>query len=343
MVQRRSDIAAQLRRRLVTELHLGLRRPGDRLPSTRDLARELRADPRVVLAAYRELEDDGLVEFRPRSGVYVAESALTGQSSLPRLAAWALEIFVEGLSRGVPAPELPERLRRCLETLRLHATCVECNHDQLHSLCQELHRDYGFDTTPLELDALNANGEEARTLLKRTDILVTTAFHAAEVKRVAERVGKPWFAITIGSEFIGEMSRLMNEGPVYIVGTDDRLRGKMRMIFEPVPHGENLRVVIVGQDDLGVIPSDAPTYVMKRVRDVPDDVLSALPNLAHLHPMERVFSPESARELLGFILHANTTAMAAQMAATPNTTPNTTPSRIIQPRNPAAKDARRHP
>ncbi|MGI8547269.1 MAG: GntR family transcriptional regulator, partial [Gemmatimonadaceae bacterium] len=213
MVQRRGDIATQLRQRLVAELHLGLRRPGDRLPSTRDLARELQADPRVVLAAYRELEDDGLVEFRPRSGVYVAEFAFTGRSSLPRLAAWALELFVEGLGRGVPAPELPERLRRCLETLRLHATCIECNLDQLHSLCHELHRDFGLDTTPLELDALNADGEEARAILRRTDILVTTSLHAADVKRAAERVGKPWFAITIGSELISEMTRLLRDGP----------------------------------------------------------------------------------------------------------------------------------
>lgn len=315
MVQRRGDIATQLRQRLVAELHLGLRRPGDRLPSTRDLARELQADPRVVLAAYRELEDDGLVEFRPRSGVYVAESALTGRSSLPRLAAWALEIFVEGLGRGVPAPELPERLRRCLETLRLHATCIECNLDQLHSLCHELHRDFGLDTTPLELDALNADGEDARAILRRTDILVTTSLHAADVKRAAERVGKPWFAITIGSELISEMTRLLRDGPVYIIGTDERVRGKMRTIFQPVSGSENLHVMIVGQDDLGAIAPDAPTYVMKRVRDV----LGALPNLAHLHPMDRVFSRESARELLGFILHANTTAMAAQTASTPNT------------------------
>ncbi|MGI8549155.1 MAG: hypothetical protein ACR2M1_17840, partial [Gemmatimonadaceae bacterium] len=225
------------------------------------------------------------------------------------------ELFVEGLGRGVPAPELPERLRRCLETLRLHATCIECNLDQLHSLCHELHRDFGLDTTPLELDALNADGEDARAILRRTDILVTTSLHAADVKRAAERLGKPWFAITIGSELISEMTRLLRDGPVYIIGTDERVRGKMRTIFQPVSGSENLHVMIVGQDDLGAIAPDAPTYVMKRVRDV----LGALPNLAHLHPMDRVFSRESARELLGFILHANTTAMAAQMASTPNT------------------------
>lgn len=314
MVKRRSDIAAQLRERLVAELHLGIRRHGDRMPSTRDLAQELHADPRVVVAAYRELEKDGLVEFRPRSGVYVAESALTVRSSLPRVAAWALDIFVDGLSRGVPAPELSDRLRRCLETLRLHATCIECNLDQLHSLCHELHRDYGLETTALDLDALNTDGEDALPLLRRTDILVTTSFHAAEVKRIAERVGKPWFAITIGSELISEITRMLRDGAVYIVGTDERLRAKMQMIFQRVPGSENLHVVIVGQDDLGTIPSDAPTYIMKRVRDVPGDVLGTLPKLAHLHPMDRVFAPESARDLLGFILHANTTAMAAQTA-----------------------------
>lgn len=308
VVQRRHDIAAKLRQRLVSELHLGLRRPGDRMQSTRDLAREFGADHRVVLAAYRELEQDGLVEFRPRSGVYVTEAALAGGASLPRLAAWALEVFVEGLARGVPAPELPERLRRCLETLRLHATCIECNHDQLHSLCQELHRDYGLDTTPIEIDELESGNDAARRQLGRTDLLVTTPFHAAEVKRIAERAGKPWFAIALASDLSEEMTRLLQQGPVYVVATDTRFRDKVRAIFAQVPNNDNMHVVITGEDDLDAIPANAPTYVMKSARDV----LGALPKLAHLRPMDRVFSKESARELLRFILRANVAAMASQ-------------------------------
>lgn len=311
MVQRRHDIAAQLRQRLIAELHLGLRKPGDRLPSARDVAHALDADHRVVLAAYRELARDGLVEFRPRSGVYVAEAALAGGDLLPRLAEWALEVFVEGLARAVPAPELPERLRRCLETVRLRATCVECNLDQLHSLCVELHRDYGLESTALELDALAAESDETRAILRDTDLIVTTSFHAAAVKRVAERAGKPWLAIAIRTDIIAEMMRLLRDGPLYIVGTDPRFREKVRAIFEPVPDHHNVRVLIAGRDDLNAIPANAPTYVVKRVRQV----LGALPNLAHLHSLDRVFSRDSARELLAFILRANVAAMQAQMAA----------------------------
>jgi len=315
VIQRRREIAAKLRQRLVSELHLGLRRPGDRMPSTRDLARQFGADHRVVLAAYRELEQDGLVEFRPRSGVYVSDAALSGGASLPRLAAWALEVLVEGLARGVPAPELPERLRRCLETLRLHATCIECNFDQIHSLCHELHRDYGLDTTPMELEALEADASGARTNIRRTDLLVTTPFHAAAVKRIADRAGKPWFAIALASDLIEEMTRLLQQGPVYIVGTDPRFRDKVRAIFAPVPSSENMRVLIVGEDDLGAIPPAAPTYVMKRAREM----LGPASTLAHLRPMDRVISEESARELLRFILHANVAAMASQAGSDGNT------------------------
>lgn len=311
MVQRRHDIAGKLRQRLVSELHLGLRRPGDRMASTRELAQEFGADHRVVLAAYRDLERDGLVEFRPRSGVYVAETALAGGASLTRLAAWALEVFVQGLARGVPAPELPERLRRCLETLRLHATCIECNLDQVHSLCEELHRDYGLETTPLEIQALEAEDDASRRQLRRTDLLVTTPFHAAAVKRVAERAGKPWFAIALASDLIEEMTRLLQQGPVYIVGTDVRFRDKVRAIFAPVPNSENMHVMILGEDDLVGIPPDAPTYVMKRAREV----LGTPPNLAHLRPLDRVFSQESARELLRFVLQANVAALASQMGS----------------------------
>jgi DNA-binding transcriptional regulator YhcF (GntR family) len=51
MVQRRTEIAATLRQRLLSGLHLGMLRPGGKLPTVRELARELGTDPRVVLAA----------------------------------------------------------------------------------------------------------------------------------------------------------------------------------------------------------------------------------------------------------------------------------------------------
>ena len=74
--RRRPQIANELRGRIERALMTGALAHGDRLPSTREMGAELDADPRVVLAAYRDLAGEGLVELRPRSGVYVARHTL---------------------------------------------------------------------------------------------------------------------------------------------------------------------------------------------------------------------------------------------------------------------------
>lgn len=53
----------------------GTLRPGDRIPSVRELSRSKDASVSSVLSAYRVLEDRGLVESRPQSGYYVRAAA----------------------------------------------------------------------------------------------------------------------------------------------------------------------------------------------------------------------------------------------------------------------------
>src|SRR6266536_3218279 len=64
-----------IREQLVTQVILGILSddlaPGQRLPSTRELARRFRLHPNTVSAGYRELEQRRWVEFRHGSGVYV--------------------------------------------------------------------------------------------------------------------------------------------------------------------------------------------------------------------------------------------------------------------------------
>lgn len=67
-----------LREQLVTQIVLGILTrempPGQRLPSTRELARRFDIHPNTASAAYRELEQEGWVEFRHGSGVFVANA-----------------------------------------------------------------------------------------------------------------------------------------------------------------------------------------------------------------------------------------------------------------------------
>jgi GntR family transcriptional regulator len=51
----------------------GALRPGDALPSVRDLAREQRINPNTVAKAYQRLADAGVVEARRGEGTFVAE------------------------------------------------------------------------------------------------------------------------------------------------------------------------------------------------------------------------------------------------------------------------------
>lgn len=303
MPQRREEIADILRQRVVAGLHLGLLRPGTRLPSVRILGAEFEADPRVVLAAYRLLEADKLVEMRPRSGVFVADTAASAGETLPQTAEWVVDVLAQAIGRGVPAIEFPERVRRCLTTVSLHAACIECNQDQIAGLCRELARDYGLTTTAVDLASLDSAVPPRG--VREADLLVTTSHHAREVQQVAERLAKPWIAVSHRPEFVAEATRLLARGPLYFVATDPRFAEKLARIFASAAGAGNLRVLVLGRDDVSTIPADAPVYVMPAARaELEDPALQA-----RVIPAPRVFSAESASALLSFIVSANIAAI----------------------------------
>jgi len=60
-------------------VRLGVLRPGDQLPTVKDVVGTLTVNPNTVLKAYRELEHEDLVEGRPGLGTFVIRS-LAGPS-----------------------------------------------------------------------------------------------------------------------------------------------------------------------------------------------------------------------------------------------------------------------
>ena len=80
-----------LYRQLATQVQLAILsgdlKPGERLPSTRELARRFRIHPNTVSAGYRQLGRDGWVEHRHGSGVFIQSevaAALTPEQVLDR-------------------------------------------------------------------------------------------------------------------------------------------------------------------------------------------------------------------------------------------------------------------
>lgn len=67
---------------------------GDKMPSVRELAQELRMNPNTVMRAYQELERDGLTEKRRGQGTFVTSSPERVEAFRKDLAAKYIDAFL---------------------------------------------------------------------------------------------------------------------------------------------------------------------------------------------------------------------------------------------------------
>ena len=79
-----------------------------RLPSVRDLSRQLVINPNTVARVYTELERDGVLNTRPGLGVFVAQprNDLTRRARKDRLTALADQLLTEAVHLAFSADEV---------------------------------------------------------------------------------------------------------------------------------------------------------------------------------------------------------------------------------------------
>ncbi len=141
-----------VREQLTTQIVLGIvsrdLKPGQRLPSTRELARRFAIHSNTVSAAYRDLAGRGWVELRRGSGIYVREHPGGEHPSggegleLDHLIAGFLQAARE---RGYSLKEIQARVRRLLELQPPdHFLVVEPNEELRAILVTEISQATGF-------------------------------------------------------------------------------------------------------------------------------------------------------------------------------------------------------
>lgn len=321
---RRDAVIDTLRQRFLSAAHLGLLKPGDKLPSAREVALELGVDRRVVLAAFRFLEREGVLALRERSGIYFAPAAAPHAGLDARRVEWVSDFVAEGVSRGVPVHALADEVHRAVSTLRLRAACVECNDDQIDALCAELRGDYGLEASGVALDPLrdasallgadeecedeDLDASRAPAALRRADVLITTPFHASDVKLVAERLRKPWLVVDVRADVFAELARLLERGPAFAVVADHRFARKLELIYRSTAGARHFRALVAGRDDLTQLPAGAPTYVTRLARER----LAGTVLPIHEIPAVRGLSAASTRDVVAFIVRANMEAIGGR-------------------------------
>ena len=100
--RRDSPMFVQLSEALANDIRIGRLKPGDPLPGTRALATRLRVHRNTIIAGYRELMAQGLVQARRGGGTFVADEALTTLQALDRSPR-----AVRGRTYFIPPPPQP--------------------------------------------------------------------------------------------------------------------------------------------------------------------------------------------------------------------------------------------
>jgi hypothetical protein len=234
----------------------------------------------------------------------VAARPASAEGVPPLPATWFAEVLAQGLTREIPATELSEWLRRCTETLRLRVAVVTSTSDQGAGLCRELADDFGLEPECVLADEVRA-ADRPPLGIRRADLIVTTAAHQEWVRALGAELRKDVCVVDVRPDLVrGEWSLLFRR-PVYAVVADAEFGEMLRRFFTDVPGSANLRILVLGRDDLEEIPADAPTYVTQRARSS----LGGLTIRGRVLPAARTISPASARELLGFVVRSNIEAL----------------------------------
>lgn len=302
-----SDLVDALRDQMANAMHLGHIEPGDRLPSIRDLSRRFGVTTYAAVHAYEALASEGLVEKRGRSGMYAAALDSPGQGLLGETALWLVDVLAGAWEHQIKVPHVPDLVRRWTAAVRLRAVCVESDGDTLTALCADVANHFGMDSRPLLPGELAADGSGGRGEgghpLHDTDVLITTAYHAAEVRRAAEMLGKPVLVAGVNPEHARAVEDCLRQRDLTVVCADAQFGERVRRM-RGGRYASRVRVVLA--DDRAALAALDPADPVLLTRAAHERLDGA--ELRPLVPLSPFVSPVCARSLTELLVRFNVEA-----------------------------------
>jgi GntR family transcriptional regulator len=97
----------------------GAAAPGERLPSVRELARDLRINPNTVVRAYEALEADGVIVRRQGAGCFLSHGGpeLAATERRRQLHELLRRAATEAFHLGFSAADVERALKQCLDQI----------------------------------------------------------------------------------------------------------------------------------------------------------------------------------------------------------------------------------
>jgi GntR family transcriptional regulator len=246
-----SIILDQLRDRIVTGLFLGSWQPGERLPSIRDVAGVESVDRKTAAAAYRRLQEEGLVRVRARSGVYLREEPTSAAPGpLERLyRRWLENVYDGARELGLDTRTILSLLQAVAEVEESRVPVVEHDWTQAEAMAHELRERAGIRAVPYLLDEVRADPGVERA----SHFFVTTPYHRTALGGITR---KPIVETTLARSSLRDLRKWAREGPVLVVVPSSLVASRVERALEQgqlVATGSegNVRIrTVAGRDEL---------------------------------------------------------------------------------------------
>jgi DNA-binding transcriptional regulator YhcF (GntR family) len=220
-----SSLFEQARDQLLTALHLGSVRSGQRLPSVRQIAQRSGINLKTAFAIYRRLQEEGYVELRTGSGAYVAD---IDRSNLDQ--AYCLSILQLIKANLAEAGRLKLDIRRYqtfverfINRSHLAAAQVavfECNQEQIHLFAHEISSRLQVRVVPVLLSQLDSHDRHTTRALAQSDYFLTTDYHFRQVQQIAGRYQKKLLQLRLNAAFLTELVKAARRGHVLMIVSD---------------------------------------------------------------------------------------------------------------------------
>ena len=180
-------IYRQLVEQMLAAIRTGELRPGDRLPTERQLAETLQIARGTVKRAYRELADNNIIEVIQGSGSYVYQDSDRSGMERRRLALALMDDMIAKLTGwDLSQKEIATLFRMSLAGrggLRrgVRIAVIDCNPETLSQFKSQLSYIPGVALSLIMVDSVLLDDNPGR-LLEGFDLVLTTATHYAQVR-----------------------------------------------------------------------------------------------------------------------------------------------------------------
>lgn len=254
-------ILDRLRERIVSGIYFGLWRPGERLPSIREIAEAEGVDRKTAAAAYRRLEREGLVRVHPRSGVYLrvqrASEAATPLEKLYRR--WLENTYARASALGLRTNTILHLVTSVAEIERLRVPVVEQDWPQAETIAAELRERAGINTVAIPFSSIAR--EDA--VWMEAPFVVTTPYGRNAVHAIDP--SKHVVEATLASETVRELKECMRHDELTVVVANDGIAARLRPFLQRTSNGNG------GTESITIATAEDPAHLehdTKRARMV---------------------------------------------------------------------------